>query len=63
MIKLKMRCMPGDIPIGAKIALLEGRHPNKRLCKAFRRDVRHNERAVLKERCQKEVQEALCCKS
>lgn len=68
MLKIKMRHMPGDIPLRDKIALMENR-PDEALghvcynranhAKAFRRMIRGRLRAVLKERTQKEIKDQM----
>jgi len=57
MTPVKMRQMPGDVPKGEKISMMEGRHPDEARAKAFRRGVRSRTRAVLKERTMAEVRE------
>jgi hypothetical protein len=55
--RLKMRDMPGDIPKGDKIRLMEG-NPlpgDEWRAKGFRKMVRMKERAVLKRRTVKEI--------
>ncbi len=56
--RLKMGQMPGDIHVGEKIAMLEGRHPETNRAKAFRKDIQVRERAVLKERARQEQRKA-----
>lgn len=55
--KLKMGMLPGDVGKSEKIRMLEKRH-NKR-ARSFVKEVLMNERAVLKERTEKEIEECL----
>jgi len=61
MFKIKMGQTPGDVGVGHKIRMMEGRVPEdeKRRAKGFRKDVRLRERATLKERTRKEIERAL----
>lgn len=56
MIPIKWHHTPGDISKGVKIAMMEGRHPNRKRAKSFRRMVRARLRAVLRERTRVEIQ-------
>jgi hypothetical protein len=48
--------MPGDVSKKTKQAMLEGRHPDKKRAKSFKKNyVLSRERAVQKERTVKEV--------
>lgn len=55
--RIKMRRMPGDVSKLEKISMLEGRHPEKKRSKSFKKMVRMKEKAVLKERTLKEVRD------
>lgn len=57
--RVKMRQMPGDISKGAKIDMLEGKDPRKKVSKAFKNEIRVRERAALKRRASKEIRDAL----
>ena len=54
--RVKTHQMPGDVPKQVKQAMLEGRHPDKNRSRAFKSALRARERAVLKERTQREVE-------
>jgi hypothetical protein len=56
--RIKMRAMPGDISKGAKIAMLEGRDPRKKVSKSFKNLIRMRERATLKQRTEEEIKNA-----
>lgn len=43
-----MHDMPGDVPKQAKIAMLEGKDPDKRKSKAYKKMLQMRERATLK---------------
>lgn len=53
--RLKTHDMPGDIPQCEKEAMLEGRHPDRRRAKSYRKMLRTKERAVLRERARNEI--------
>lgn len=55
MIPVKTHQMPGDVPKREKIAMMEGRHPDRRRSKALRNAVLSRTRAVLKERARSEI--------
>jgi len=57
--RIKMRQMPGDISKGAKIEMLEGKDSRKKVSKALRDEIRMRERATLKRRASKEIENAL----
>lgn len=59
MFKIKMGHLPGDIPISDKIRLMEGSDPDKKLAKAFRRDVLRKTRTIRKRRNILEIQQQL----
>jgi hypothetical protein len=54
-----MHQQPGDISKGAKIAMMEGRDPRRKLSKSFKKDVLARERTVLRERTRSDVKTAL----
>ena len=56
--RVKMHDMPGDVHKSEKIAMLEGRHPDKNRCKSYRAMLRLRERATLKRQAQKEIESA-----
>ena len=47
--------MPGDVSKKTKQAMLEGRHPDKKRAKSFKKEILARERAVQKERTVKEI--------
>lgn len=53
-VRLKLRDMPGDIPMGDKISLYEGNSPES---KKYKKMIRMKERAVEKRRFIKECDE------
>lgn len=53
--RIKMGQMPGDASKQTKASMMEGRHPDKKRSKAFKKEVRMKERAVLKRRSNDEV--------
>jgi len=55
--RIKMGQLPGDVGKGVKIAMMEGRHQDKSRSKSFKKEVRMKEKAVLKERTKKEIEE------
>ena len=55
----KMRQLPGDIPISAKIDLLEGRGPLAHLAKSYRRDLRKRFEHQSNQRIQRMIEEEL----
>jgi hypothetical protein len=58
--RIKTRQMPGDVSKQTKQAMLEGRHPDKKQSKSFKKDyVLSRERAVQKERTIKEIKREL----
>lgn len=57
--RIKFHQMPGDVRKGTKIAMLEGRHPEKTRSKSFKKEVRMKEKAVLKQRAKKEIEDQL----
>lgn len=55
--RIKTRQMPGDVSKRTKQEMLEGRHPDRKRSKNFKKNyVLSRERAVLKERTKKEVE-------
>ena len=55
-IRIKTRPMPGDVSKRTKQAMLEGRHPDVKRSKNFKKNyVLSRERAVQKERTLKEL--------
>lgn len=55
--RIKTRQMPGDVSKKVKQAMLEGTHPDKKRAKNFKKNyVLSRERAVLKERTKKEIE-------
>lgn len=59
MIKIKMGHLPGDVSRKTKIDMMEGKYPDKKVSKAFKKLVRMKEKALLKERLRKEIKEQL----
>jgi hypothetical protein len=55
MIPVKTHQMPGDVPKSEKIAMLEGKHVDRKRGRAFRKGLKARERAVLKERTRREI--------
>jgi len=53
--RIKTRQMPGDVSKKTKQAMLEGRHPDKKRAKSFKKEILARERAVQKERTVKEI--------
>jgi len=53
--RVKMHQLPGDVHKSEKIAMMEGKHPEKKRSKSFKKMVRAKERAVLKRRTKKEI--------
>jgi hypothetical protein len=49
--RVKFHSMPGDISKQEKISMLEGKHPDKKRSKSFKKEVRMKEKAVERERC------------
>lgn len=58
--RVKMHDMPGDLAKHEKIAMREGRHPDRKRAKTFRNVVKMRERATLKRQSSKEIEEQLC---
>lgn len=56
--RIKTHQMPGDVSKRTKQAMLEGRHPDKKRAKTFKKVVLSRERAVLKRRARKETENA-----
>ena len=56
--RIKTGQLPGDVGKRTKQAMLEGRHPDKKRSKTFKKVLRMKERAVLKERTKKEIKES-----
>ncbi len=55
--RIKTRQMPGDVSKKVKQAMLEACHPDKKRAKNFKKNyVLSRERAVLKERTKKEIE-------
>lgn len=55
--RIKTRQMPGDVSKKVKQAMLEATHPDKKRAKNFKKNyVLSRERAVLKERTKKEIE-------
>lgn len=46
---IKFGSLPGDISLDEKIAMYEGKHPDKKRSKSFRKEVRMSEKAINKE--------------
>lgn len=57
--RIKTGHLPGDVSKHVKEAMLEGRWPNRARAKTFKKVVRMNERAVLKERTKSEIEKEL----
>ena len=57
--RLKTGQTPGDVSPQVKAAMLEGRHPNKKRSKSFKKMILARERTVLRERTRIEVQRQL----
>jgi hypothetical protein len=53
--RIKFHRFPGDVSRGVKIAMLESRFPHRNRAKSFKGGLRMRERAVLKERARREV--------
>ena len=63
-LRIKMGCLPGDVSKGLKIAMVEGKLPKGHSCfgkpaKSYKKCVRMKEKAVLKERARKVIEDAL----
>ena len=56
---MKTHQQPGDVGKRVKQAMLEGRHPDRKRSKAFRKVHLARERAVLKERTQEIIREGV----
>lgn len=56
--RIKTGQLPGDLGKRTKQAMLEGRHPNRKRAKNLRKKLQGKERAVLKERTKKEIEES-----
>ncbi len=54
--RIKTRQMPGDLSKKTKQAMLEGRHPDKKRAKNFKKNILSRERAVQKERTRREME-------
>jgi hypothetical protein len=57
-LRLKTGQKPGDISKPEKQDMLEGRHPDKKRAKSFKKMVRTGERAVLKQRTRKIIEDS-----
>ena len=53
--RIKTGHTPGDVSKSVKQAMLEGRHPERRRSKAYKRELLKKERTVLRERTRVEV--------
>ena len=53
--RMKMHQQPGDVGVQTKAAMLEGKHPEKKRSKSFKKMHLARERAVLVERTRKEI--------
>ena len=57
--KYKMHQQPGDYGVSTKAAMLEGKYPDKKQSKSFKKMHLARERAVLKERTLEEIENEL----
>jgi hypothetical protein len=58
-LRIKTGQEPGDLGKSEKQKMLEGKHKDKKRAKNFKKYVRMQERAVLKERAKKRIEQDL----
>jgi len=56
--RLKQHSFPGDVPKIIKIEMREGKHPDKKRSKTYRKVVNMRAKATLKERTKQEINDA-----